>query len=297
MEHAMKDCQAVLARLYEYIDHELAGSDRAEVAAHLEMCRPCLSRFEIEELFNELVVREVPRPAARAEFKQNLLARLAEERCATGSAGKSETVALGWRRFAMAAVVMLAVGVGSWVLSDRFGTRGADWPLLTAYHHEMIPTSDANRIETNSYAEARAFIIAQLGDAVAHLLPENAPDGITVSAVDISPLDREQLVHFSFAGEHSELSLFMAPASAFHLGDEPRVAIGARVYRTATLGCCRAVCWEDAGEYICALIGDCDLPRLLAMAENLNTVYEPSPDDRSFLNGPAVTTRVAAIGY
>jgi mycothiol system anti-sigma-R factor len=73
------DCQKALVKLYEYLDNELEAIDREEIAAHLESCRPCLTEFEIERLFQEFVKRKVPRPEARAEFKQHLLARLAEE--------------------------------------------------------------------------------------------------------------------------------------------------------------------------------------------------------------------------
>jgi hypothetical protein len=65
--------------------------------------------------------------------------------------------------------------------------------------------------------------------------------------------------------------MFIVPAATFQFTNEDEVSIGTHIYRTATLGCCRAVCWTKDGQYICALIGDCEIPSLLAVAEAWHT--------------------------
>jgi dihydroflavonol-4-reductase len=79
------DCRVALAKLYEYLDGELGATERQAIAAHLDACRPCLSHYEIEQLFHEYVVLNAPRPEARAAFKERLLLRIAQEAQATPS--------------------------------------------------------------------------------------------------------------------------------------------------------------------------------------------------------------------
>jgi anti-sigma factor (TIGR02949 family) len=42
------DCEEVLRRLAEYLDHELGEVGEAEIAKHLDACRSCYSRAEFE---------------------------------------------------------------------------------------------------------------------------------------------------------------------------------------------------------------------------------------------------------
>ena len=51
------DCSAALARLYEFLDHELAEADADTIRAHLAACEPCLDRFDAEEHIRGLVKR------------------------------------------------------------------------------------------------------------------------------------------------------------------------------------------------------------------------------------------------
>jgi len=41
-------CEEALRRLFEYLDHELDGTRRAEMEQHLHTCRACYSRTEFE---------------------------------------------------------------------------------------------------------------------------------------------------------------------------------------------------------------------------------------------------------
>ncbi len=51
------DCAAALARLYEFLDHELCEADADTIRAHLEACEPCVDRFDTEEQVRALVKR------------------------------------------------------------------------------------------------------------------------------------------------------------------------------------------------------------------------------------------------
>ena len=42
-------CEEAIKRLNEYLDHEMTPEERIVVLKHLEICRPCLSRFSFEQ--------------------------------------------------------------------------------------------------------------------------------------------------------------------------------------------------------------------------------------------------------
>lgn len=46
-------CEEAIKRLNEYLDHQLNDEERVVVIKHLEICKPCLSRFTFEQ---ELIV-------------------------------------------------------------------------------------------------------------------------------------------------------------------------------------------------------------------------------------------------
>jgi anti-sigma factor (TIGR02949 family) len=261
------DCRYALAKLYDYIDGEIGQAEREAIAAHINACRECFGQFETERLFAEFVNRRVPRPEARTEFKDHLLARLLEESRIYDrpmSAGSSNVISF-FTRFAIAAVIVLAVGVGAAWLQSETGPKRLSWRTLAGYHHEMIPVKEVG-IETNDYAQARAFLAAQMNPGVATLLPESAPPGVKTHESCVMPWQDGQLGRFAFDGDAGEISLFIIPTNSIRFSDEPRIRIDDREYRSVKLGCCRAVCWDD-GEYVCVMLGDCRANDLLAYAQ------------------------------
>lgn len=65
------DCEQLLGRLYEFLDGELDDATCADVRAHLEACRPCISQVDFEEAFKKLVAR-----SCREEPPAGLLERM-----------------------------------------------------------------------------------------------------------------------------------------------------------------------------------------------------------------------------
>lgn len=43
------NCEEALRRLFDYLDHELDETQRAEMEQHLKICRGCYSRAEFEK--------------------------------------------------------------------------------------------------------------------------------------------------------------------------------------------------------------------------------------------------------
>ena len=42
-------CEEAVKRLNEYLDHQMSEEDRTVVLKHLEICKPCLTRFSFEQ--------------------------------------------------------------------------------------------------------------------------------------------------------------------------------------------------------------------------------------------------------
>lgn len=262
------DCRNALAKLYEYIDGEIGHAERDAIAAHVKACRQCFDQFEAERLFAEFVERRTPRPEARAEFKERLLARLAEEPVAVSRPSYSPTNVVSlWTRFAVAAALVLGIGVGAAWVQKEAGPQRVDWRTLAGYHHERAGVEEVG-IETADYAQARAFLAAQMNPGVAQLLPAAAPPGVGLHECCVMPWEGSRLGRIAFeGGEADGISLFIIPASEFRFADEARLRVADHSYRTVKLGCCRAVCWDEGGEYVCMMFGDCGANDLLAYAE------------------------------
>ncbi|HUR75381.1 MAG TPA: mycothiol system anti-sigma-R factor [Sporichthya sp.] len=50
-------CADVIARVAEFIDHELADADCAKIQEHLDECGPCLREFGLDQLVKDVVKR------------------------------------------------------------------------------------------------------------------------------------------------------------------------------------------------------------------------------------------------
>ncbi|MCV2488709.1 mycothiol system anti-sigma-R factor [Geodermatophilus sp. YIM 151500] len=72
----INSCDDVLSHVFEFLDHETDDARRAQIAAHLEDCSPCLREFGIEQEFKALVRRrcggDVPPPGLKDRIKLQL---------------------------------------------------------------------------------------------------------------------------------------------------------------------------------------------------------------------------------
>ena len=282
------DCRNALAQLYEYLDGEIGDAEREAIAVHVKACRQCFDQFEIERLFVEFVEHRAPRIEARSEFKAHILARLKAEEAIrpaqTTTVTKVDVVPL-LTRFAVAAGLVLAVGLGSAWMDRKAGPQRMPWRTLAGYHHEMIPVKEVG-IETGDYDQARAFLVAQMNPGVATLLPESVPPGVSIHESCVMPWGGDRLGRLAFdGGEAGPISFFVIPANSFQFSDEARIQIADRNYRSVKLGCCRAVCWDEGGEYVCVMLGDCGANDLLAYAESWHSA--PSPQSPGGASAPS----------
>lgn len=56
-QHEHLDCEAVLGRMYAFLDQELPDADSDEIRRHIADCEPCLDQFDVEQAMKQLVHR------------------------------------------------------------------------------------------------------------------------------------------------------------------------------------------------------------------------------------------------
>jgi anti-sigma factor (TIGR02949 family) len=65
MASRRSECEAIVRRLWPYVDDKLPDSDRERVTRHLEECADCLSHFDFARAFLDAV--HAARPPARED--------------------------------------------------------------------------------------------------------------------------------------------------------------------------------------------------------------------------------------
>ncbi len=70
------DCEHVLERVYEFLDHELDEASGDAIRQHLVECEPCLDRFDVEQAVKSLVNRCCGNDVAPDHLRAKVLTRL-----------------------------------------------------------------------------------------------------------------------------------------------------------------------------------------------------------------------------
>jgi len=267
-DHTMHpECRDVLARLYEYLDGELATADRDKVRAHLEACRPCLNRFEFERLFHEYVVARAPRPKARDEFKAGLLARIrAESREVSGSAGGGRPRLMP--RFALAASVILLIAVGSWWMTKHGTPQAAEWQALADYHYHRGGMAD-DGFKTDCPFKSRDYIISRLGEDAGRAIPTVVPAGMTVQEACVKELKSGSVAFLEWHAQHEDVSVVVARAACLSLCGTSSAEWHGKSYHVVTQDGLNAVCWEEGGGYICVMMAPADYGTMFSWVEEM----------------------------
>jgi anti-sigma factor (TIGR02949 family) len=73
----LDDCDSVLQRVYEFLDHEIDEASGDAIRAHLAACEPCLDRFDVEQAVKAMVNRCCGGDRAPAQLREKVLLRLA----------------------------------------------------------------------------------------------------------------------------------------------------------------------------------------------------------------------------
>jgi mycothiol system anti-sigma-R factor len=71
------DCEHVLEKVYQFIDHELDTASSDAIRQHLVACEPCLERFDVEQAVKSLVHKRCGGDQAPNHLREKVLGRLA----------------------------------------------------------------------------------------------------------------------------------------------------------------------------------------------------------------------------
>ena len=66
------NCEQALARIFEFVDHELQPHEREALQEHLHTCKSCFSRVEFERRLKDKLkqLREEAAPAAQDRIEK-----------------------------------------------------------------------------------------------------------------------------------------------------------------------------------------------------------------------------------
>ena len=107
------NCQQALLMLYEVLDRESSTVDTEEFKKHLEECRPCLKRYELEEVFQKFVVDKASQKSSQSDV-ESLKARIKSKLDGIDSNASAESsrgrFPMANRILAVAATLVLVVG-------------------------------------------------------------------------------------------------------------------------------------------------------------------------------------------
>lgn len=71
-------CRATVLRLWDYLDHALADSQRLEVDQHLRDCSACAEHFGFARAFLDALPASWPRPIDTEPLRRRVVERLRE---------------------------------------------------------------------------------------------------------------------------------------------------------------------------------------------------------------------------
>ena len=85
-------CADVLARVAEFIDHELAQADCAHIKQHLDECGPCLREFGLEQLVKDVVSRACGKETPPEDLRSKVMFRIQQVQIEIGVPAEAKGV-------------------------------------------------------------------------------------------------------------------------------------------------------------------------------------------------------------
>lgn len=71
-------CADVLAKVYQFLDSEMAESDCARIREHLDECGPCLREFGLDRMVKDVVKRSCGCEPLPEDLRSRVLVRIRE---------------------------------------------------------------------------------------------------------------------------------------------------------------------------------------------------------------------------
>lgn len=77
-------CEEALARLWEFLDGELAAEDEAQVKKHLDICSRCYPQYDFQRAYFEFARRVREREHAPPSLRRRLFEKILEQEANNG---------------------------------------------------------------------------------------------------------------------------------------------------------------------------------------------------------------------
>jgi anti-sigma factor RsiW len=253
------DCAEIQAYLEPYADDELGVSERSAVEAHLTGCAACREHVAERRRFRQLLRRQ-PREAASPELRARV--RLAVRRRAIRRA------AAPWIAAVMAAVVVLAVGVGATRQLLPWSGRAAP----------SIVTELVGKHITYSQIDSPVELAAVEGDVVSEWfqkrlgvrvpVPDHTPAGIRLLGGRIADAGGHKAAYLFYEKGRTLMSVFVVPGGRLPSEHARTVSYRGSEYLSAEVSGLKTVFWTD-GDTVFGLISMLDTGALLECADRL----------------------------
>jgi anti-sigma factor (TIGR02949 family) len=78
VDNRRRECEAIVRRLWPYLDDRLPESDKERVTIHLEECADCLSHFDYARAFLEAVHAAHPAAETDSALRRRVLNALSD---------------------------------------------------------------------------------------------------------------------------------------------------------------------------------------------------------------------------
>lgn len=75
-DHSGDECADFLERIVYLLDNELDEDDCTAVRQHLDQCRHCLERYDVQRTVKALVARSCATESAPSELRQRVLVQI-----------------------------------------------------------------------------------------------------------------------------------------------------------------------------------------------------------------------------
>lgn len=211
----MKTCTEIDPLLTPYVDGAAGAADTAAVDEHVAVCAPCRQRADVERTVSRLVQERsanlcVPAPAALHARCRDAAAGSHVGVTAT-SGRRSRPRVARWASLAAAAAVVLAVGLGVFVLRDDSGSVLA--AELALDHVKCFTFAGQPPAAADASAVAGSF-------EAAYGWPVDVPAGLASERLELLGARRcvyhdGAMAHIMYRHEGEPVSLYVLPQRAY----------------------------------------------------------------------------------
>lgn len=241
------NCQEALRLLYDIIDKEASDIDNQAVEQHLNKCRHCFDKFQLESSIQDLLKAKLsggnPGPEL-ANLKSKIMIKLDEVDNECQAQSRSPFQMAAWA-IAAAASIVVVLGASNLVMS--FIEHSADFMPFERAH---ITLEEGTGKTFDQVTTAAALTELRNDFEYELLLVVNDFELVSGGSEEI---DGVAVRHFSYKNNGSMVSVFVLLASEYELPsslDQAKITVSDRIMYDHNCRGCRLVYQEVGGSVV-----------------------------------------------